>query len=387
MATTAKQDYYDLLGVAKKASAKDIRTAFRKLARKYHPDLNPGDKSSEEKFKQLQEAYDVLSDSKKRQMYDQYGFYSDNIPPGGPGGGGGHEADSEGVNFDFGGFDFGGGSGAQGGNASFRDLFSQFFRGGRGGGEEPQQEPGGDLEYQIEIDFWDAVRGAVKKLTITRLDTCDTCHGTGAIGSPQTCPTCHGSGTIQQAAGKMKFNVPCTRCGGTGKIRKVCPTCSGEGRLRRTETIDVRIPTGVASGSRVRVPGKGNAGTMGAPPGDLYLRVDVKPHAFFERRGDDLYTKVPVTVSEATLGAKVEVPTIDGRALVRIPPATNSGKTLRLKEKGVPSARSGLRGDQYVEIQVIVPQPTDERVRNLMKELETIAPEDPRKDLFTKAGV
>jgi molecular chaperone DnaJ len=385
MATTAKQDYYDLLGVAKKASAKDIRTAFRKLARKYHPDLNPGDKSSEEKFKQLQEAYDVLSDTKKRQMYDQYGFYSDNIPPGGPGGG--PQQDGEGVNFDFGGFDFGGGSGAQGGNASFRDLFSQFFRGGRGGAEEPGHEPGGDLEYQIEIDFWDAVRGAVKKLTITRLDTCETCHGTGAIGSPQTCPTCHGSGTIQQAAGKMKFNVPCTRCGGTGKIRKVCPTCSGEGRLRRTETIDVRIPAGVASGSRVRVPGKGNAGTMGAPPGDLYLRVDVKPHTFFERRGDDLYTRVPVTVSEATLGAKVEVPTIDGRSLVRIPPATNSGKTLRLKEKGVPSARNGSRGDQYVEIQVIVPQPTDERVRNLMKELETIAPEDPRKDLFTKAGV
>jgi molecular chaperone DnaJ len=385
MATTAKQDYYELLGVPKKAGAKDIRTAFRKLARKYHPDLNPGDKSSEEKFKQLQEAYDVLSDAKKRQMYDQYGFYSDNIPPGGPGGG--HQQDSEGVNFDFGGFDFGGGSGAQGGNASFRDLFSQFFRGGRSGGEEPEHEPGGDLEYQIEIDFWDAVRGAVKKLTITRLDTCDTCHGTGAVGSPETCRTCHGTGTIQQAAGKMKFNVPCTRCGGTGKIRKICPTCAGEGRLRHTETIEVRIPAGVASGSRVRVPGKGNAGTMGAPPGDLYLRVDVKPHPFFERRGDDLYTKVPVTVPEASLGAKVEVPTIDGRSLVRIPPATNSGKTLRLKEKGVPSARNGSRGDQYVEIQVVVPQPTDERVRTLMKELETVAPEDPRKDLFAKAGV
>ncbi|MGC2673113.1 MAG: J domain-containing protein, partial [Candidatus Acidiferrum sp.] len=257
MATTTKQDYYDLLGVSRKANAKDIRTAFRKLARKYHPDLNPGDKSSEEKFKQLQEAYDVLSDSKKRQMYDQYGFYSDNIPAGGPGAG--PQQDGEGVNFDFGGFDFGGGSGAQGGNASFRDLFSQFFRGGRGVSAEPEHEPGGDLEYQIEIDFWDAVRGAVKKLTITRLDTCDTCHGTGAVGSAQTCPTCHGSGTIQQAAGKMKFNVPCTRCGGTGKIHKVCPTCGGEGRLRRTETIDVRIPAGVASGSRVRVPGKGNA--------------------------------------------------------------------------------------------------------------------------------
>ena len=385
MATSTKQDYYDLLGVSKKATAKDIRTAFRKLARKYHPDLNPGDKSSEEKFKQLQEAYDVLSDTKKRQTYDQYGFYADNIPAGGPGGG--PQQDGEGVNFDFGGFDFGGGSGAQGGNASFRDLFSQFFRGGRGVSAEPEHEPGGDLEYQIEIDFWDAVRGAVKKLTITRLDTCDSCHGTGSVGSAQTCTTCHGSGTIQQAAGKMKFNVPCTRCGGTGKIHKVCPTCGGEGRLRRTETIDVRIPAGVASGSRVRVPGKGNAGTMGAPPGDLYLRVDVKPHSFFERRGDDLYTKVPVTVTEATLGAKVEVPTIDGRSLVRIPPATNSGKTLRLKEKGVPSARHGTRGDQYVEIQVVVPQPTDERVRNLMKELETIAPEDPRKDLFSKAGV
>ena len=386
MATTTKQDYYDLLGVSRKATAKDIRTAFRKLARKYHPDLNPGDKSAEEKFKQLQEAYDVLSDSKKRQMYDQYGFYSDNIPPGGPGGSV-HPDDAGGVNFDFGGFDFGGGSGAQGGGGSFRDLFSQFFRGGRGVSAEPEHEPGGDLEYQIEIDFWDAVRGAVKKLTITRLDTCETCHGTGSVGSAQTCTACHGTGTIQQAAGKMKFNVPCTRCGGTGKIRKVCPTCSGDGRLRRTETIDVRIPAGVASGSRVRVPGKGNAGTMGAPPGDLYLRVDVKPHPFFERRGNDLYTKVPVTVTEATLGAKIEVPTIDGRSLVRIPPGTNSGKTLRLKEKGVPSARDGARGDQYAEIQVVVPQPTDERVRNLMKELESVAPEDPRKDLFAKAGV
>jgi molecular chaperone DnaJ len=388
MPTTAKQDYYELLGVPRKASAKDIRTAFRKLARKYHPDLNPGDKSSEDKFKQLQEAYDVLSDSKKRQMYDQYGFYSDNIPQGGPPPGGG-DADEARVNFDFGGFDFGGGSGAQGaGGASFRDLFSQFFRGGQGSaGADLEHEPGGDLEYQIEIDFWDAVRGAVKKLSITRMDTCETCHGTGAIGSPQTCTVCGGSGTVQQAAGKMRFNVPCTRCGGTGKIRTICRTCGGEGRVRRTELIDVRIPAGVASGSRVRIPGKGNAGTMGAPPGNLYLRVEVKPHPFFERRANDLYTKIPVTVPEATLGAKIEVPTIDGRSLVRIPPGTDSGKTLRLKEKGVPSARGGARGDQYVEIQVVVPQPTDERVRNLMKELESIAPENPRQDLFAKAGV
>jgi molecular chaperone DnaJ len=185
----------------------------------------------------------------------------------------------------------------------------------------------------------------------------------------------------------MRFNVPCTRCGGTGKLRTKCKNCGGEGRVRRAETIDVRIPAGVASGGRVRVPGKGNAGTMGAPAGDLYLIVEVRPHPFFERRGNDLYTRVPVTVSEATLGAKVEVPTIDGRSIVRIPPGTNSGSTLRLREKGVPSARNGARGDQYVEIQVVVPKPTDERVRNLMKELETVAPDDPRKDLFAKAGV
>ena len=390
MPTSAKTDYYELLGVPRKAASKDIRTAFRKLARKYHPDLNPGDKSSEEKFKQLQEAYDVLSDAKKRQMYDQHGFYSDNMPQGGGasyGGGGSSDPDDARVNFDFGGFDFGGGSGASGGGGSFRDLFSQFFKGGRGGGMEPEQEPGGDLEYQVEIDFWDAVRGAVKKLSITRMETCAACHGTGAVGSPQTCAACGGSGTIQQAAGKMKFNVPCTRCGGTGKLRTMCKACNGEGRVRRTETVDVRIPAGVASGARLRVPGKGNAGTMGAPAGDLYLRVDVRPHEFFERRGDDLYTKIPVTVAEATLGAKIEVPTMDGRSLVRIPPGTDSGKTLRLKEKGVPGARNGARGDQYVEIQVVVPRPTDERVRNLMKELETLAPDDPRNNLFTKAGV
>jgi molecular chaperone DnaJ len=382
------RDYYETLGVNRTSTEEEIKKAHRKLARKYHPDLNPGDKAAEEKFKQLQEAYDVLSDSKKRQMYDQYGFYSENVPTGdyGPGAGAGG---GQNVNFDFSGFDFGGGSpGSAGGGASFRDLFSQFF-GGRGGRstEVEEAEEGGSLEYQLEIDFWDAVRGGVKKLQITRLDACETCHGTGAVGTPQVCPTCNGSGTIQQNAGKMRFNVPCTRCGGTGKLRTACKTCGGEGRVRRTETIDVRIPAGVASGGRVRVPGKGNAGTMGAPGGDLYLVIEVKPHPFFERRGNDLYTKVPVTVSEATLGAKVEVPTIDGRSLVRIPPSTNSGRTLRLREKGVPSARNGARGDQYVEIQIVVPQPTDERVRNIVKELETVAPEDPRKDLFSKAGV
>src|SRR5215471_3492402 len=336
MPSTSKQDYYGVLGVSRDSKADEIRKSYRRQARKHHPDLNPGDKAAEERFKKVQEAYDVLSDPKKRQIYDQFGFYSENIPEGGAAG----TAEGSGgpnVNFDFGGFDFGGGA-PGGSGTSFRDLFSQFFRSGTGTAMEPEQEPGGDLEYQLEIDFWDAVRGSVKKLSITRMDTCETCHGTGAIGSPQTCPVCNGTGTIQQSAGKMRFNVPCTRCGGTGKLRSMCPTCAGEGRVRRTETIDVRIPPGVANGGRVRVPGKGNSGTMGAQAGDLYLRVVVRPHEFFERRGNDLYTKVPVTVPEASLGAKIEVPTIDGRSLVRIPPGTNSGRTLRLKEKGVPSA-------------------------------------------------
>jgi molecular chaperone DnaJ len=384
MATTTKQDFYELLGVPRKAPLKEIRQAYRKLARKYHPDLNPGDKSSEEKFKQVQEAYEVLSDSKKRQMYDQYGFYSENGPP--PQGGAGPHPGQPG-NVDFGGFDFGGDGGS-----SFRDLFSQFFAGGAGGGAAaygPQEEPGSDLEYRVEIGFWDAVRGAVKKITITRLDTCQECHGTGAIGAGEkTCPQCGGAGHMTQASGKMRFNVACPRCGGSGRLRQTCGKCNGEGRVRRTETLDIRIPAGVKTGSRVRVAGHGNAGTHGAPPGDLYIVFDVQPHPYFERRGDDIYTRVPITVSEAALGAKIEVPTIDGRTMLRIPPGSSSGRNLRLREKGVALARKpGKRGDLYVELQVVVPEAVDERVRNLLKELSKLAPEDPRQDLFTRAGV
>jgi molecular chaperone DnaJ len=381
MATTTKQDYYELLGVSRKAAQKEIRQAYRKLARKYHPDLNPGDKSSEEKFKQVQEAYDVLSDTKKRQMYDQFGFET-------PGAGGMPSTGNAGdVHFDFGGFDFGGGQGAGGAGPSFRDLFSQFFRGGGAAAEAPlEAERGSSLEYQIEISFWEAVRGTVKKLTISRLDTCTECRGTGTVGQPQTCTACGGSGQVAQTSGKMRFNLTCSRCGGTGRIRNICRVCGGDGRVRRADTIEVRIPAGVQTGSRVRVPGRGNAGTAGEPPGDLYIITDVQPHPFFDRRGDDIYTTVPITVTEAALGAKIEVPTIDGRSLLRVPPGTNSGQKLRLREKGVPSVRThGHRGDQYVELQVIVPKPVDERVRELLKELEKIAPEDPRKDLFDRA--
>ena len=386
MATTTKQDYYELLGVPRKASVKEIRGAYRKLARKYHPDLNPGDKSAEEKFKQIQEAYDVLSDAKKRQMYDQFGFNAPG-PGGGPPPGAGYGGSPEDVHFDFSGFDFGGG-GAEGGT-SFRDLFSQFFRGANAAQAQQEREPGTDLEYQIDITFAEAMRGTVKKLSFTRLDVCNVCHGTGAApGDEKVCPTCHGSGQVTQVSGKMRFQISCSRCGGTGHLRTICRNCGGEGRVSRMETLDVRIPPGAKTGSRVRVAGRGNAGTHGGPPGDLYIVMNVAPHPFFERRGDDLYTVVPVTVAEASLGAKVEVPTIDGRAQVRIPPGTNSGKKLRLREKGAPSVRQpGKRGDQIIEVQIVVPKPEDERVRNLLKELSKVDQQDPRQEIFARAAV
>jgi molecular chaperone DnaJ len=389
MATTTKTDYYELLGIPRKAPVKEIRAAYRKLARKYHPDLNPGDKSSEEKFKQIQEAYEVLSDTKKRQMYDQFGFNTPGpggMPPPGAGYGG---VSPEDVHFDFGGFDFGGGSGA-GGGTSFRDVFSQFFRGATAAqAGQQEREPGTDLEYQIDITFAEAMHGTVKKLSFTRLDVCNVCHGAGFMpGDEKVCPTCNGSGQVTQVSGKMRFQVPCSRCGGRGKLRTMCRNCGGEGRVARMDTLDVRIPPGAKTGSRVRVAGRGNAGMHGAPPGDLYIITKVEPHPFFERRGDDLYTVVPITVTEASLGSKVEVPTIDGRAQVRIPPGTNSGKKLRLREKGAPSAgRPGKRGDQIVEVQVVVPKPEDERVRNLLKELSKIDPEDPRREIFSRATV
>lgn len=384
MATTTKQDYYEVLGVPRRASVKDIRAAYRKLARKYHPDLNPGDKSAEEKFKEIQEAYEVLSDTKKRQMYDQFGF---NTPGAGgpPPPGAGAPGNMNDVHFDFGGFDFGGTQ--AGGGTSFRDLFSQFFRGANAAQEQTEPEPGSDLEYQIDITFAEAMRGTVKKISFTRLDSCQACHGTGTVqAGEQTCPTCNGGGRVNQTSGKMRFQITCPRCGGTGKLRNICRNCGGEGRVRRVETLDVRIPPGAQTGSRVRVAGHGNAGAMGGPPGDLYIIIRVEPHSFFERHGDDIYTKVPITVAEASLGAKVEVPTIDGRAQVRIPPGTDSGKRLRLREKGAPSTRNpGKRGDQIVEVEVVVPRPEDEKVRNLLKELAKVAPQDPRHEIFQRA--
>jgi len=395
MPAASKHDYYETLGVARKSSGDDIRKAYRKLARKYHPDLNPGDKSAEERFKNVQEAYDVLSDPKKRQMYDQYGFYSESGFAGA--GGPGSQRGTPNPNMDFGGFDFSdffaaGGAAAGGGrrteNASggFRDIFSQFF-GGRSGPQQAAAEKGADLEYVMDIDFWQAIRGTQTRLNITRYEVCDTCQGSGAASGPgtgeTTCPECKGAGNVSQMAGAMRFNLTCPRCGGSGKLGSACPTCGGEGRVTRTESVEVRIPPGARNGSRLRVPGKGNAGTLGAPAGDLYITTHVEDHAFFHREGDNIEIKLPLAVWEAALGAKIDVPTIDGRAQLKIPQGTKNGQRFRLREKGVLNSRTGQRGDQIVEVAVEAPDPRDERTRELLREMSKLHPEDPRSGVWS----
>jgi molecular chaperone DnaJ len=403
MATQTK-DYYGVLGVKKTATAEEIRKAFRKLARKYHPDVNPGDKKAEEKFKEISEANDVLSDEKKRKIYDQFGFYSDNIDPaaaeaaarGGYGGFAGGGAAAHGgtqeVPFDFGGFDFsdfqtGGGQQRSGGAAggSFKDIFSEMFSGaGRKGARGPQ--PGTDLEYQIAVDFWTAVRGGVTRLEIQRQEVCPTCKGKTTTGGSVECPECHGTGQVTQMGGRMKFNLQCPRCGGSGKVQNECPTCHGDGVLTKREPLEFRIKPGTRDGQRIRLAGKGNAGVNGGPAGDLYLIIKAGTHPVFTRVGDDIHVTAPVTVAEAALGAKIEVPTIDGRAQLKIPPGTQTGQKLRMREKGVPSAsREGVRGDEIVEVKVIVPKVQDERSKEILRELAKLNPEDPREELFAKA--
>ena len=406
MATTIpKKDYYEILGVKKSASADDIRKAFRKLARKYHPDVNPGDKGAEEKFKTLSEANDVLSDPKKRKIYDQVGFYSDNIDPataeayarsgGGTPGGfpGGVPGGGQGVPFDFGGFDFSDlmdnarrSGNASGGASSFKDIFSGIFGGGRGAAvAEEGPEPGTDLEYQVSVPFWTVIRGGVMRLNISRHDVCSNCRGQGFLEAPGKCPQCNGTGQITQTGGRMKFNVQCPRCHGTGKNVSTCPVCHGEGTVPKTEPLEVRIKAGTRDGQRIRLPGKGNAGERGGAAGDLYVIIRMEQHPIFRRDGDDIYLSVPVSVTEAALGAKIEVPTIDGRALLKIPPGTQSGQKLRLREKGVPSAtKDGVRGDEIVEINVTVSMPRDERTKELLRELAKLNPEDPREELWKK---
>ena len=383
-------DFYQTLGVERSATAEEIRKAYRHLARKHHPDLNPGDKAAEERFKQVQEAYDVLSDAKKKTMYDQVGYYSESGAPrpgAGPRGG---------PNMGFGGFDFSDhfarGAGRPPGStgypqeetANFQDIFSQWFgRSQTPGAQAPQK--GTDLEYGLNVDFWQAVKGTQVRLSISRQEACATCSGSGQKGGNNTvCPECNGTGNVTQMAGAMKFSLTCPKCEGAGRLRGRCPECHGDGRFSKTETVDVRIPAGAQQSSRLRVAGKGNAGTQGAPAGDLYITLHVEPHPFFRRDGDDIHITVPVRIDEAGLGTKIEVPTIDGRALLKIPQGTGNGQKFRLREKGVVNSRAGTRGDQIVEIAIQAPDVRDERSRELLKEYAELHPEDPRQEMWSK---
>jgi molecular chaperone DnaJ len=407
MPPTQSKDYYAILGVKKTATAEEIRKAFRKLARKFHPDVNPGDKKAEERFKEISEANDILSDEKKRKIFDQLGFYSDQIDPaaaeaaarGGYGPARGGAKGGQGVPFDFDGFDFSdfanqqqagrqhqsaGGAGGSAGWGGFRDIFSGMFN---QGGREQQQGPqaGTDLEYQVQVDFWTAIRGGVTKLQIQRQEICATCKGKGTTGGSHTCPECHGSGQVTQMGGRMKFNIQCPECHGTGKVQNACPTCHGEGTVTRTENIEFRIKPGTRDGQRIRLAGKGNAGVNGGPAGDLYLIIRAGTHPVFTREGDDIYVTVPTTVAEAALGAKIEVPTIDGRAQLKVPPGTQSGQKLRMRDRGVASsAHEGKRGNEIVTIEIMVPKVQDERSKEILREFAKLNPEDPREAMWAK---
>jgi molecular chaperone DnaJ len=361
----SNEDYYRVLGVSKEASADEIKKAYRKLARKYHPDVNPGDKHSEDRFKKISEAYDVLSDPKKREVYDTYGSYSESAQAaGGPGVG-------------FSGFDFSGFGGA-----GFSDIFSQFFQGST---RVNTPHRGEDLEYQVSLGFHEALKGVQTRITYARRDTCQNCQGTGHTSEPghaRECPLCHGTGRTIQMRGRMKFSTTCSQCGGTGKSGKACATCHGEGRVRTTENLEIKVPAGVQTGSRIRFSGRGDAGILGGPSGDLYILATVGNHPFFERVGDNVYCKVPITLAEATLGAKIEVPTVDGRAVLKVPPGTQHGQKFRLRERGAPSLRAPTRGDQVIEVNVILPKIADERSKQILRELARLNPENPRRELF-----
>jgi molecular chaperone DnaJ len=365
------KDFYQTLGVPRDAAVADIKKAYRKLARKYHPDLNPGDKTAEARFKEIQEAYAVLSDPKKRAQYDQFGDLGGASAGPGPGGGPG------GAGFE--GFDF-----SDYGSSTFRDFFENLFgggglRGARQAGAGPER--GEDLQYAMTVGFTDAIHGVQARIRVNRLVACQPCGGTGrsAGGRKRTCPACGGTGRGTVQRGFMKFSSGCPACGGTGQAPgDPCRSCGGNGLGQISDLINVRIPAGVDDGSKVRVPGRGNAGRNGGPPGDLYIEIKVQPHALFRREGADISVRVPITVPEATLGAKIEVPTLWGPTTIRIPPGTRSGQKFRIREQGAPLSRGKGRGDQYAEVYIVPPPFEDQRVREMMKELERLSGPNPR---------
>jgi molecular chaperone DnaJ len=372
-----REDYYNTLGIKRGASEDEIKKAYRRLARKYHPDVNPGDKVAEDKFKQISEAYDVLSDPKKKEVYDKFGSYSENL----------RDAASRGAGAGFpGGFDFnwgdlrtGGGGEAESSGASIKDLFSELFTGGGRNAGQTKPQRGADIELPISLTFEDAINGTTKTISVRRNDTCARCNGLGeGTGTPVTCTTCRGTGKVSGGGGFFSFDQTCMDCRGTGKRRPPCSECYGRGVMPKTETVTVRIPAGVDTGSRVRAAGKGEAGKRGGQTGDLFIITNVAPHPVFTRKGDNIECVIPITLTEAALGAKIEVPTVSGKTQMRIPPGTQSGQRFRLREKGAPSLRSNHRGDQYVEVKITLPKIIDEDSKELLRQFAKRNPENPR---------
>jgi len=364
----AKRDYYEVLGLRRGASENEIKRAYRKLARRYHPDVNPGDKAAEGKFKELSAAYEVLSDAEKRRQYDQFGHDGFARATGGPQPGAG-----------FGGIDFGRTDFGTGGIGALGEFFSGLF-GGQAGVRTDASLKGEDLHYSLDINFIDAVRGLATEVTLQKHSPCDVCRGTGAKpGSRlETCPDCGGSGR-RPGRGLRRTVEPCPRCHGNGKIgQESCRACGGRGATFGTERIAVKIPGGVDTGSRIRLQGKGEPGQNGGPPGDLYIVTRVRPHPVLERKGDNLHVEVPITITEAALGARIEVPTIDGMTTMRIPPETSSGQVFRLRAKGVQHLKGGGQGDQFVTVKIIAPKNLDVRSQDLLREFARLNPDDPR---------
>jgi molecular chaperone DnaJ len=382
-----KQDYYEILGVKRDAKPEEIKKAYRRLARKYHPDVNPGDKAAEERFKLTSEAHDVLSDPKKRSVYDRFGQYSDNLADAHARGAGPSTGRTS-PGFDFSGFDWGGGSttSGSGSGSSFRDIFADLFGSGAAKEKEPprpQPQRGADIEMPLALSFEEAIKGLTTNITVNRSEQCSRCNGAGDTGGPVVvCPTCKGSGQVQRAGGRLRFTQECTDCGGTGRRRSPCPVCKGKGTVPKTETVKVRIPAGVETGSRVKIPGKGEGGRLGAPPGDLHIITNVGQHKYFTRKGDNIYVTVPITVPEAALGAKIEVPTVEGKSQLRIPPGTQSGQKFRLRDRGAPSLRNpGAKGHQFVEVQVTLPKLISEETKELLREYAKLNGTNPRVEM------